>query len=69
MIATNFKDKIQVLKDHFFLPLSVADLEDITTTQYLMPLQSLKVVTPEKVQAAIYRPNSDKAPSINRFPN
>ena len=69
MIATNFKDKIQVLKDHFFLSLSVADLENITTTQYLMPLQSLKVVTPEKVQAAIYRPNSDKAPSINRFPN
>ena len=67
--ATDFESKVQILKDRFFSLPPVADLEDIGTAQYPIPLQLPELITPEEVQAAIHRPNPDKAPGINGLPN
>ena len=65
----DFESKVQVLKDQFFPPPPIADLDDIAMSQYPTLLQSSKTITLEEVYAAIQKPNPDKALSFNRLPN
>lgn len=68
-MATNFKEKVQILREQFFPSLQTVEIENISTVHYPSPPLDTMKITQEEVAAAIRKPKPDKAPGVNKIPN
>ena len=68
-LATNFSEKVEILRVNLFFPILIADLSDILNTVYPDSVESLIAITREEIERAIRRSKVDKAPGISQILN
>ena len=68
-IVSTFEGKVKILRETFFPPPITADLSDIATTSYPLPITTNQEIKKEEVAKAIRRPVPDKVLGISGIPN
>ena len=68
-IVSTFEGKVKILRETFFPPPIAANLSDIATTSYPLPITTNQEIKKEEVAKAIRRPAPDKVPGISGIPN
>ena len=68
MVST-FEGKVKILRETFFPPPITADLSDIATASYPVPITTSQKIEEKEIAKAIRRPAPDKAPGISGIPN
>lgn len=69
IMAIDFEEKIQILRERFFPPPQMVDLEDISMAYYFASLLNSMKFTLKEVAAAIQKPKPNKAPGMNKILN